>query len=240
MAELLELYVKLLWRTLADSRWLQWLLALSFVVVMAGLVPVLWQGADPFVPTDIAALDLVYQAALAVLFLFFAFLFLSVAGAPLLRYSGAWLVLLGVGIFAYQVYGFARFHEWQPFVLRDFTDVAFLTIGLDEADGAASRILRAFLDTAPLSLCLIAFGLLWHVGAKRILARELQDLRDAESERFKAIGEAPRPKLATSSAGRWIPTRVYKRGATASLRPLAPVAGLGNEPKLHQTDTRRD
>ncbi len=239
MVELLELYVKLLWRSFAESRWLQWLLVLSFVMVVAGLVPVLLQGADPFMPTDIVGLDLAYLAALTVLFLFFAFLFLSVMGVPLLRYGGAWLVLLGIGILAYQVYGFARFHEWQPFALRDFTDVAFLTIGLDDATGTVSEIWRAFLETTPLSLCLIAFGLVWHVGAKKILARELQDLRDAESERFKPISEAPRPKLAIP-AGRWIPTRVYKRAATASLRPLASVPSLGKETKLHETDPRRD
>ena len=133
MGELFELYVRLLWRSFAESRWLQWLLAFSFVIVIAGVFPVLWQGSDLFMPTDIVALDLAYLAALTVLFLFFAFLFLSVIGIPLLRYGGAWLVLLGIGIFAYQVYGLARFHEWQPFALRDFTDVAFLTVGLDEA-----------------------------------------------------------------------------------------------------------
>ena len=239
MTELVELYVKLLWRSFAKSRWLQWPLALSFVIVVAGLVPVLWQGADPFMPTDIVGLDLVYLTALTVLFLFFAFLFLSVIGIPLLRYGGTWLVLLGIGIFAYQVYGFARFHEWQPFALRDLTDVAFLTVGLDEATGLASQVLRAFLDTTPLSLCLIAFGLVWHVGAKRIVARELQDLRDSESERFKPIGEARRPKLA-ASAGHWIPTHLYRRGTTASLRPLASVPAPGKETKLRETDTRRD
>ena len=237
MTELLELYVRLLWRSFAESRWLQWLLALSFVIVVAGLFPVLWQGADPFMPTDIAALDLAYLAAVTVLFLFFAFVFLSVMGIPLLRYGGAWLVFLGIVIFAYQVYGFARFHEWQPFALRDLSDVAFLTVGLDEATGVASEILRAFLETTPLSLCLIAFGFLWHVSAKKILAHELQDLRDAESERFKPINEAPKPKLAVP-AGRWIPTRVYKRGATASLRPLAPVPSVGEQPKLPETDGR--
>lgn len=236
MGELFELYVRLLWRSFAESRWLQWLLAFSFVIVIAGVFPVLWQGSDPFMPTDIVALDLAYLAALTVLFLFFAFLFLSVIGIPLLRYGGAWLVLLGIGIFAYQVYGLARFHEWQPFALRDFTDVAFLTVGLDEATGSASEILRAFLETTPLSLFLIAFGLMWHVGAKKILVHELQDLRNAESERFKPIDEAARPKLAVP-AGRWIPTRVYKRGATASLRPLTPVSSLGKEPK---TDARQD
>lgn len=239
MVELLELYMKLLWRTFATSRWLQWLVAVSFVIVVAGLVPILWQGADPFMPTDIVGLDLTYLAALAVLFLFFAFLFLSVMGIPLLRYGGAWLVLLGIGIFAYQVYGFARFHEWQPFALRDFTDAAFLTVGLDDATGSTSEILRAFLDTTPLSLCLIAVGFIWHVGAKRILAHELRDLRDTESERFKPIGEAPRPKLAVT-AGRWIPTRVYKRGATASLRPLVSVPSLGKETKLRESDRRQD
>jgi hypothetical protein len=238
MAELLELYVRLLWRSVAESRWLQWLLALSFVIIVAGLFPVLWQGADPFMPTDIAVLDLAYLAALAVLFLFFAFVFLSVMGIPLLRYGGAWLVLLGIGIFAYQVYGFARFHEWQSFALRDLSDVAFLTVGLDEATGTVSEILRAFLGTTPLSLCLIAFGLLWHVGAKKILTHELEDLRDAESERFKPINEAPKPKLAVP-AGRWIPTRVYKRGATASLRPLAPIPSVGKQTKLPETDGRR-
>jgi hypothetical protein len=239
MAELLELYVKLLWRSFADSRWLQWLLGLSFVIVIAGLLPVLWQGADPLMPTDILALDLAYLAAVTVLFLFFAFVFLSVMGIPLLRYGGAWLVVVGIGIFAYQVYGFARFHEWQSFALRDLTDVAFLTVGLDEATGSASEILRAFLDTTPLSLSLIAFGLVWHVGAKRILARELQDLRESESERFKPASEAPRPKLA-ASAGRWIPTRLYRRKATASLRPLASVPSLGKEPKLREAGTRQD
>jgi hypothetical protein len=240
MAELLELYVKLLWRSFANSRWLHWLLGLSFVIIVAGLVPVLWQGADPFMPTDIAALDFAYLAALAVLFLFFAFLFLSVMGVPLLRYGGVWLVLLGIGIFAYQVYGFARFHEWQPFALRDLTNAAFLTVGLDEASGLANQIWRAFLDTTPLSLCLVAFGVVWHVGAKKILARELQDLRDAESERFKPIGEAPRPKLA-ALAGRWIPTRLYRRGMTTSLQsPLASVPSLGKQTKLHQPDTRQD
>jgi hypothetical protein len=239
MAELLELYMKLLWRSFANSRWLQWLLGLSFVIVVAGLLPVLWQGADPFMPTDILGLDLAYLAALTVLFLFFSFVFLSAIGIPLLRYGGAWLVLVGIGIFAYQVYGFARFHEWQPFALRDLTDVAFLTIGLDEATGSASEILRGFLDTTPLSLCLIAFGLVWHVGAKRILARELQDLRDSESERFKPVGEAPRPRLA-ASAGRWIPARLYRRRATASLQPLASVPSLGKQTKLREVDTRQD
>lgn len=239
MGELLELYVRLLWRSFAESRWLQWLLALSFVIVVAGLFPVLWQGADPFMPTDIVALDLAYLAALTVLFLFFAVLFLSVIGIPLLRYGGAWLVLLGIGIFVYQVYGFARFHEWRSFALRDFTDVAFLTVGLDDATGTASAILRAFLETTPLSLCLIVFGLVWHVGAKKILAHELQDLRDAESERFKPINEASRPKLAVP-VGRWIPTRLYKRGAAAPLRPLSPVPSLGKQTKLHGTDTRQD
>lgn len=239
MAELLELYLKLLWRSFANSRWLQWLLALSFVIVVAGLLPVLWQGADPFMPTDILVLDLAYLAALTVLFLFGAFVFLSVIGLPLLRYGGAWLVLVGIGIFAYQVYGLARFHEWQPFALRDLTDVAFLTVGLDEASGSASEVLRAFLDTTPLSLCLIAVGLVWHVGAKRILARELQDLRDSESERFKPIAEAPRSRLA-ASAGRWIPTRLYRRRATASLQPLASVPSLGKEAKLGPVDSRHD
>lgn len=239
MAELLELYVRLLWRSFAESRRLQWLLALSFAIVIAGLFPVLWQGSDPFMPTDIVVLDLAYLAALTVLFLFVAFLFISIMGIPLLRYGGACLALIGIGIFAYQVYVLARFHEWQPFALRDFTDVAFLTVGLDEATGSASEILRAFLETTPLSLCLIAFGLVWHVGAKRILARELQDLRDTESERFKPIGEAPRPKLA-ASAGRWIPTRVYKRGAAASPRPIPPVPSFGKQTKLHETDGRRN
>ena len=238
MSELLELYLKLLWRTFANSRWLQRLLALSFVIVVAGLVPVLWQGADPFAPTDIVALDVAYLAALTVLVLFFVGLFLSVIGIPLLRYSGAWVMLLGVSVLAYQVYDFARFQEWQPFALRDFTDVAFLTVGLDDATSSAGKILRSFLETTPLSLCLIGFGFVWHVGAKKILARELRDLRDAESERFKPISEAPRPKLATSGA-RWIPTRVYKRGATASLRPLASAPSLGKEPKLPETDARR-
>jgi predicted secreted protein len=239
MRELLELYVRLLWRSFAESRWLQWLLALSFVTVVAGLLPVLWQDADPFMPTDIAVLDLAYLAALTVLFLFFAFLSLSVMGIPLLRYGGASLVLLGIGIFAYQIYGFARFHEWQPFALRDFTDVAFLTVGLDDATGTTSQILRAFLDTTPLSLCLIALGLVWHVGAKKILAHELRDLRDAESERFKPINEVPRPKLAVP-AGRWIPTRVYKRGAAAPPRPLAPVSPLGKQTKLREPEARQD
>jgi hypothetical protein len=233
MVELLELYVKLLLRTFASRRWLQWLVALSFILVSGGLVPVLWQGADPLKPTDVLALDLAYLAALGVLLLVFAFVFISVIGIPLLRYGGAWLVLLGIGIFAYQVYGFVRFGGWQTFSLRDFTDVAFLTVGLDESTGWASGILKVFLGTTPLSLCLVASGVVWHVWAKRILARELQDLRDDESERFKPIGEAgARPRLA-AAAGRWIPTHLYRKGTAASLQPLAtvPVAAKGGKPQ---------
>jgi hypothetical protein len=241
MVDLLGLYSNLLLRSFAESRWLHWLLGISFAAVVAGLVPVLWRGGDVLLPFGILGLDLAYVAALAMLFLFFAVTVVSLIGIPLLRYGGVWLMILGIGIFGYQVYGYAKFDEWQSFPLRDFTDVLFLTMGLDGATGWAKRILRAFVEETPLSLSLIACGVVWHVYARRILDHELQALKGAESQRLKPMDEArARPKLAVSP-GRWIPTRLYRRTPPELRKPVhvAPMASKGESSRLQGTGVRR-
>lgn len=243
MADLLGLYVKLLLRFFAESRWLHWLLGVSLIVVIAGLIPALWRGGDVLLPFGISGLDLPYSAALSVLLLVFAFVFVSVVGIPLFRYGGVWLTILGIGILGYQLYGYVRFDVWQSFALRDFTDVAFLTLGLDGATGWVKRILRAFLGETPLSLSLIACGMVWHVWARKMLDHELDDLKDAERERLKPMDERrARPKLAVWP-GHWIPTRLYRRKTAEASRPSVAVPILvskGHEKRPQKTGVRHD
>ena len=228
MSDLLGLYVKLLSRTFAESRWLHWLLGVSLMVVVAGLVAVLGRGGDVLRPFGILGFDLPYSVALSVLFLFLTFVCVSVVGVPLFRYGGLWLVLLGIGVFAFQIYGYMRHDEWQSFALRDFTDVAFLTVALDETTGWVKGILREFLAQTPLSLFLIACGVVWHVGAKKAFNYELQDLKAGERQRLKPPDEArARPKLA-ASPGRWIPRRLYRRSTANSIQPPSAVPLFGD------------
>lgn len=227
MTDLLGLYLKLLLRFFTESRWLHWLLGISSLVVIAGLITVLWRGGDMLLPFGLLGLDLPYSAALSVLILIFAFVFVSVVGIPAFRYGGVWLMILGIGIFGYQLYGYVRFDAWQPFALREFTDVAFLTVGLDGANGWLKRILRAFLEQTPLSLSLITCGVVWHVCARKALDYELQDLKGAECERLKPMDEArPQPKLAVPP-GRWLPTRLYRRTAANPIQPAGAVPLFG-------------
>ncbi len=224
MGDLVALYIKLLLRSFAGTRWLQWLLGVSLIVVVVGLIPVAWRGGDVLLPFSILALDLPYTAALSVLLLVFAFVFVTVVGIPVFRYGGVWLMSLGIGVFGYQLYGYVRFEEWQSFALRDFTDVAFLTVGLGSATGWLKGILRAFLEQTPLSLSLVACGVVWHVWAKKALDYELQDLKGIERERLKPMDEArPQPRLAIPP-GRWLPTRLYRRTAEKAVQPPGPDA----------------
>ncbi|MFQ6024131.1 MAG: hypothetical protein ACE5NW_15545 [Acidiferrobacterales bacterium] len=194
MFELLRLYFKFVFLSVGKRWWLQWILGVSFIVVVLGLIPILREGADPLMPFGVSVLDLAYGAALCVLFLGFAFVLVSVIGIPLFRYNGVCLILLGIGVLGYQVYGFVRLGEWQPFSIRDFTDALFLTWSLDQPTGWAKAILKEFLEETALSLFFIACGMVWHFAAKKILDNELRDLKEAESEGLAPFGEAKKPK----------------------------------------------
>lgn len=191
MFELIRLDLRFLVRSAAKVRWLWWVLGVSFIVVLSGLIPILRQGADPLVPFGILVLDWIYAAALWVFLLVFVFLSVQVIGIALFRYNGVLLMLAGIGVFEYQIYEFMRSSEWHAFALRDLTDVLFLTLYLDHSTRWTT--LKAFLAETPLSLFFIVCGALWHVSAKPILDNALAVLREAENQPLQAVVEAESP-----------------------------------------------
>lgn len=184
MFGLLKLYFKLLFLSVAKSGWLRWLLKISFIVVLIGLIPTLLRDADPIFPFGIAALDLAFITALCFLLSGFAVVVMLMIGIPLIRYGGDLVMLLGIGLFGYQVYRFVRFGDWQSFSLRDLTEVLLLTWNLDKPTGwvQLKEILASILAQTPLSLFLIVAGGIWILSTKKLLDNALQNLQGYERE----------------------------------------------------------
>lgn len=180
MFGLLRLHIKLLFLSFRRSRWLPWLLELAFVIALAGLIAVVIRRADPLSPFGIGWLDRTFLVALGLLFFAFLVVVVSVIGLPFLRYGGALFMLLGIGLFAYQVYEFWKLDEWPSFRLRDLTDALFLTWGLDKPTGWLKTMLAAILNRTPLSLVFFLGGGIWHIVAKKLLDNALQNFEDYE------------------------------------------------------------
>lgn len=191
MREILTFNLGFLYASIEQNRWLRWSLEAAFVVAAVGLISILSKNADPIMPFGITALDLTYLASLGVLVFVLGLVVISVIGIPLFRYNGVLLMLAGIGVFEYQVYEYMKLGWWQPFPLRDLTDVLFLTGSLDQSTGWSAVLLKNFLGETALSIFLIAIGAMWHALANKFLDTILRDIRTIAHETVAPDQELP-------------------------------------------------